>query len=426
MKKIISILLASVLLLSTAALAQESDNEATYKLAQTGQAECYDGSGNVIEPVEGEAFYGQDAQFDSYAFSFADNGDETVTDNVTGLMWQQIPVSENMTWEEAIDYCENLELAGYDDWRIPTAKELFGISDFTTGWPYLDTEYFDFPEASEIGPGGNGGPQDGSTQDGGPQGSGTEGSDKAAGASLLDTDSDTESEMAPPPASDSEEGGISKSQGQFWSANFYIVGTANNGSPTAFGVNHATGHIKAYPSEVGGPMGKYVRAVRGDEVAINAFVDNGNGTITDSATGLMWSQDDSGAGMEWEEALEYAEKSEYAGFTDWRLPNVKELQSIVDYTGVYPAIDETFFNISELDENINYYFWTSTSAYFSTQAPDNAYAWYVAFGKAVGNDGEDSHGAGAVRFSPKFVDSPYAGEGGDNILNSVRLVRNID
>ncbi len=46
-------------------------------------------------------------------------------------------------------------------------------------------------------------------------------------------------------------------------------------------------------------MGKYVRAVRGEETAVNEFVDNGDGTITDTATGLMWMQDDNGTGIEW-------------------------------------------------------------------------------------------------------------------------------
>ena len=71
------------------------------------------------------------------------------------------------------------------------------------------------------------------------------------------------------------------------------------------------------------------------------FVDNGNGTITDNATGLTWMQEDSGAlisgttvsgGLNWQEALNWCESLDYAGATDWRLPDIKELHSIVDYT----------------------------------------------------------------------------------------------
>ena len=374
----------------------------SYKLVDTGQTTSYDNDGVMISPSEGEDLYGQDADYDGIEASFTDNGDGTVIDNITGLIWQQIPTSEKMSWEEAEEYCENLELDGYDDWRLPTVKELFAIGDFETGWPFLDTNYFEFAEASEIPTGIDGGPQ-GSAEDVG------------------------QSEMMPPPNMDSEDlGSISKSQGQFWTSNFYYVGTTHGGAPTAFGVNHATGHIKGYPSDVGGNMGKYVRAVRGESVAENNFIDNGDGTISDLSTGLMWMADDNGEGVEWGDALAYAEGLEYARYDDWKLPNVKELQSIVDYSGVYPAIDDTYFNYTELEENENYYYWTSTSAYFSPVSPENYYAWYVAFGYAVGPDGEDTHGAGAVRFSAKYADSNATAEGGDNFMNSVRCVRIID
>ncbi len=135
----------------------------------------------------------------------------------------------------------------------------------------------------------------------------------------------------------------------------------------------------------------------------------------------MWAQDDSGEGLEWESALELAataNEENYLGYSDWRVPDVKELQSIVDYSGVYPAIDTSLFNISDDDS----YFWTSTSAYFSTQEPGFYYAWYVAFGYAVDGEGNDTHGAGAVRFDTKEEDGP-AGEEPERIYNYVRLVR---
>ena len=61
-------------------------------------------------------------------------------------------------------------------------------------------------------------------------------------------------------------------------------------------------------------------------------MDNGDGTITDRATGLTWMKADNGKTMSWEQALRYAESLNLAGHDDWRLPNVKELQSLVDYT----------------------------------------------------------------------------------------------
>ena len=86
--------------------------------------------------------------------------------------------------------------------------------------------------------------------------------------------------------------------------------TVEGGSKAAFGVNHVTGHIKAYAAEGMGPAGgKKVRAVRGDSYGINEFVNNGNGTITDNSTGLMWTQTDNGEGIDWAHALTYAESS---------------------------------------------------------------------------------------------------------------------
>ncbi len=265
---------------------------------------------------------------------------------------------------------------------------------------------------------------------------------------------------------------ISKDQGQFWSSNIYLVTDDDGGEEgesqaatlnTAFGVNHATGHIKGYPSDETGNMAKHVRAVVGIDSdfvygTTYTYTDNssdsslysenmsatvedsyvkdtidGDVVVVDKSTGLMWMADDAGYLMDWKDALSYANSTTYASYSDWRLPDVKELQSIVDYSGVYPAIALDYFNYSENTsntnyeedsvENPNYYYWTSTSAYLKPDTPTYAYAWYVAFGYAVGDDGEDSHGAGAVRFSPKYSASSAEGEGGDNSTNSVRLVR---
>jgi hypothetical protein len=364
----------------------------TYVIEQTGQAKCYDIDGVEITPVEGDYCYGQDASYSAGASqSFSDNGDGTITDNVTGLIWQQVPVDDSKTWQEAKDYCTDLELGNYTDWRMPTAKELYNISDFSVGWPYLDTTYFDFPDesAADVSPGISGGPQ--------------------GAAFTIEDDTET------------NDSSISKQNGQFWVDNYYIYGDEVESLDLAFGVNHASGHIKAYPASTDG-MGKFVRAVCGT-VVDNAFVNNGNGTITDSSTSLMWMSTDADTAMEWADALQYAEDCTYGGYSDWRLPNVKELHSIVDYDGTYPAIDADYFTCSTFEENVNYYFWTSTSAYMNGNDPEYTSAWYVAFGKAVGNDGEDSHGAGAIRFSPKYADSNAEQEGGDNMINSVRLVR---
>lgn len=414
--KIVPLLIGLVLFTSLACGCIESSNETdttspvpttgpaeegewAYAVVDTGQTTCYDNSAVITCAEQGDAFYGQDAQYDGLQPSYEDNGDGTVTDLNTGLMWQQVPTTDEFSWQEAVDYCDELIFAGYDDWRIPSLKELFSISDFSSGWPYLDTDYFNLAS-----------------------------------------------------------GEITKDE-QFWSSNYYVGITVEGGENAAFGVNHVTGHIKAYAAGMpdgesettsseqsqppplgnttdapsGNPMEKYVRAVRGEAYGINEFADNGDGTIADNATGLMWSQDDSGVGMEWEDALSYAENSELAGYDDWRLPNVKELQSIVDYTRspsatdvahIGPAINSLFVCTPIVNEagNDDYgYYWTSTSANFTSGQP-YYYAWYVAFGMAVNGGGEDFHGAGGVRFDTKCEDGPL-GEGGERYYNFVRLVR---
>ena len=90
----------------------------------------------------------------------------------------------------------------------------------------------------------------------------------------------------------------------------------------------------------------YVRAVRaGQPAPQNHLVDNGDGTVTDTATGLMWQQATAPGRYTWEEALVYCENLELAEYTDWRLPNRNELQSLVDYDHTEPAIDASFFRL---------------------------------------------------------------------------------
>ena len=72
---------------------------------------------------------------------FVINADGTVTDNQTGLMWQQRS-SGSMNWQNALSYCESLVLAGYSDWRLPSAKELASILDFSRYSPAIDDSAF--------------------------------------------------------------------------------------------------------------------------------------------------------------------------------------------------------------------------------------------------------------------------------------------
>jgi len=95
-----------------------------------------------------------------------------------------------------------------------------------------------------------------------------------------------------------------------------------------------------------------VRYVRGNDLyGFNEFENNGDATISDHATGLMWAMFDSGMGMNWLEALVYSRQN-IAGYFDWRVPTIKELHSIVDYTNGQgkAAIDESVFVISQVED----------------------------------------------------------------------------
>ena len=138
-----------------------------YSVVDTGQLTCYDDRDELVTcPVEGESFYGQDHQHDGHQSSYTDNGDGTVTDNFTGLMWQQSPdtdgdgdidAADKLSYDEAVAGADTFDLGGYNDWRLPTIKELYSLIQFsgvdpsgyegsdTSGLiPFIDTGYFDF------------------------------------------------------------------------------------------------------------------------------------------------------------------------------------------------------------------------------------------------------------------------------------------
>ena len=73
--------------------------------------------------------------------NFIDNTDGTVTDQVSGLMWQKEDDDVPRIWVNAISYCEMLHLGGYDDWRLPKIKELITIIDEETFNPAVDVVF---------------------------------------------------------------------------------------------------------------------------------------------------------------------------------------------------------------------------------------------------------------------------------------------
>jgi Protein of unknown function (DUF1566)/Arylsulfotransferase (ASST) len=145
--------------------------------------------------------------------------------------------------------------------------------------------------------------------------------------------------------------------------------------------------------------------------------------------------------MDWENALAWVQqknKENYLGYSDWRLPDAKELQSIVDYTRSPNTTDsaaiDTLFEISEITNEAGEkdypFYWTGTTHVRNTGMARSAV--YISFGRALGymnNQWMDVHGAGAQRSDPKAGDPDdfpsYFGPQGDvsRLLNYVRCVR---
>lgn len=389
-----------------------------YPVVGTNQAKFYDNLTEITSTAAGSAFYGQNANYQGNTPKYQNNGDGTVTDLVTGLMWEQSPdkngdgtinASDKVTYSKAVSGASSCKTGGHNDWRLPTIKELYSLIQFngidpsgyegtsTSGLvPFIDTKYFKF---------GYG--------------------DTKAGERIIDA--------------------------QFVTSTKYVDFTMNK-DVTVFGVNFADGRIKGYG--LTDPMGNgdktfYLLYVRGNqEYGKNNFADNGNGTITDKATGLMWMQDDSGIGIYWQDALNFAENKQYASFSYWRLPDAKELQSIVDYTRSpsttnSAAIDPLFkcTRITNEAGQADFPFYWSSTTHTNWSTMCASAAAYVSFGRAMGYMTDpnntslagwiDVHGAGSQRSDPKTGNTSEFPKGrgpqGDaiRILNYVRLVRNI-
>ena len=375
----------------------------TYPIVGTNMKRFYGPNGEIPRPEPGEPFYGQDAQYPKLEPAHRDNGDGTVSDLNTGLMWQkttdarQDSLEGRYTWAEAPGYAAALRLAGHDDWRLPSVKELISLVDANGALgertPYFDGRFFDL----------------------------TYGPTAVDGYRELDSQLVTTTSYIAQSVLFSD-----------WWVDFgekRVEPGRMHLCPSFFGYNFTDGRIKSYPKE-NHPYNEVqtwcVRCVRGPEYGVNEFVDNGDGTVSDLATGLMWQKCDDGRGRDWREALDYAEHLQLAGYHDWRLPDQKELHSIVDYRFI-PAIHPVFPM-----SDPRAWFWSSTPF---IDMPGQAV--YIAFGKATGKtsarseDEYDVHGAGAMRSDPMVGDPACYLEGGGpqrdaiRIYNLVRAVRRI-
>jgi len=107
---------------------------------QTGQEKCFDANGEIACPMEGEPFFGQDGSYQYGVRSYIDNGNATVSDSVTSLIWQK-GFKGSVTWYEAKNYCETLTLDN-KSWRLPLTHELKSLVDYNKTDPAIDTAFF--------------------------------------------------------------------------------------------------------------------------------------------------------------------------------------------------------------------------------------------------------------------------------------------
>ena len=291
----------------------------------TGQTKCYNNESEITCPSPGEDFYGQDVQYicNPHSYTKLDaNGNDLpveatewgmVRDNVTELIW------ENKTNDSSI-HDKNNTYAWQDaqDVFIATlnSQNFGGHSDWR------------LPTIKEL-------------------------------STLVDS-----SITYPIPAVNTTYFPNTRSF-IYWSS------TTDAYSPNdAWNIDFSYGDVNSY---FGKSIASYVRAVRGGQCeTFGNYIDNGDGTVTDTNTGLMWQQDTAPGTYTWEQALSYCESSTLAEYDDWRLPNRNELQSIVDYSSYDPSIDTAYFPNTE--SNL---YWSSTTDAHTLNDAWNVYFSYV-------------------------------------------------
>jgi hypothetical protein len=279
------VLILAYALLSVLALCSSSH---AWPIPDTGQTKCYNDTAEIPCPQPGDPFYGQDGNYHISEPAYDPSLDGlTVTDLNTGLMWQRADDRVSRDWDHAVACCEDLNLGGYSDWRLPSLMDLVSVVDHGRYAPAIDP--------------------------------------------LFSSQSD-----------------------MYWS------------NPIA-----CVDFYYGYNNNLTGDHYFYVRCVRDGEAPRAALVDNGDGTVTDGSTGLGWQQADDSQTYTWQEALSYCENLDFAEQSDWRLPNIRELRSIVVLSSTNPAIDPVF-GVNALDNW--YWYWSGTTCTYA--ASD---AWSVDF-----------------------------------------------
>ena len=325
----------------------------TIQLPQTGQTTCYDSAGSEIA-CEGT---GQDGEIRAGVawpeprFTPRTGSDsDCITDKLTGLMWPKNgTLVSHMNWYDAIDYANNVTLCGYSDWRLPNINEIYSLvnADVKDVAAWLNSVGFYNVQSRFYW-------------------SSTTSVSVDDGAWIVHL----------------WLGEVSL--GAKYDNNIYVlpVRSWKSGKIKV----PKTGQKKRYRAGDDGDL------KRGVAWPVLRLTDNGKGTVKDNLTGLIWLIDANcintkypsfdndfviGDGaVTWEHALDFVnginnDTFPYCngGYSDWRLPNIKELRSLIDYSTYDPAppTGHPFINLYS-----HYNYWSSTTfAYFPN------YAWII-------------------------------------------------
>lgn len=318
---------------------------ADWPIPHSGQTKCYDNLGNEITcPAFGEDYYGQDGNYThinprSYT-KLDENGNELpdsatywvmVRDNVTELIWE---VKQAM--DQAEDYSNPHDADNKYAWSDAVSEANGGTGETNNAEGFTEAlnarnfgGYSDWrlPSIKEL-------------------------------ASIADLGRYD-------PAIDTSYFNTSTFYDDYWSSATYASDPGN-----AWIIDFRNGETRfEEKSDL-----NYIRAVRGQTTGSATRINNGDGTVTDRESGLMWQQDTYRHGFDWSGALKHCSYLTLAGYTDWRLPSREELRSIVDYGRYDPALDPMYF-----PNALSCWYWSG-----SIVARDTNMVWDLNF-----NDGSD-------------------------------------
>ncbi len=320
----------------------------TGQLPQTGQTTCYDAAGTAIACAgtgqDGDLLLGltwPDPRFVS-------NSDQTVTDKLTGLIWSKDanPDGGTKTWQEGLDYIKTLnsqKYLGYSDWRLPNVNEIKSLVNQQQSNPatWLNGQGFSNVKVDYYW-------------------SSTTVAHSTSYAWIVNMNYGYTSFKVKTPISN-----------YVWPVRGGQMGTltlSTTGQTTCYNGSGATITCSGTGQDGELRTGAVWPSPR--------FVSYADQTVTDNLTSLVWSMSvNSVGGKSWQEALDYIKSinsSNYLGYSDWRLPNRNELESLVNRGQLS---SETWLNGQGFSNVQANYCWSST-----TNASGTSGAWIVGVG----------------------------------------------